>query len=236
MTAGFYLALAPWLAFVVVDRSAGMGPDDSALFAAALSLIVVGREVKLRSLHLLPLLGLCLFGGLSALAAGFHNPSWMARDDRALVFGALCFALVASMLRQPLTSPYGRETPSARRASVGTVRRHHLRVTLRWVVATAAIAASFTIANFAGGPFASTLFDWLLPIGFVIAAAVWSPPTPAAAGDEAGAALTLMESFLSRPARRSVPAPSGSPSLRLVAGPPNDPAEGLAEAPSRARL
>lgn len=103
------LAFAPFIAFVIVERLAGIGPG--LLTGAGVSALLVLRDLLSpgRSSKILELGTFVLFAGLAVLALA-TGAQWPIAGVRLRVdAGLLAIVLVSLALRQPFTLQYARE-------------------------------------------------------------------------------------------------------------------------------
>jgi len=104
------LAFTPFILFVVVERLAGIPAGLAAGAAASAFLVIRDLLTPNRSIKLLELGTLFLFGLLTLYALAF-NPSWSIAAVRLRVDAGLVLVVLASMaLRQPFSLQYARES------------------------------------------------------------------------------------------------------------------------------
>jgi len=201
MPRSFYLTLTPWLAFVVSDRSAGLGPSGSAAVAAGIALAIFANDTRLHRGGLLPRVATALFTSLLVASAALGEDQWMQRFDRAIAVAVLATCLTGSLARERLAHSGTQEEPTGL-STANAHRDRYLKTMGRWSLAMGLTAVSYGIDGaLARAPATDTVFDWLLPIILVVAAVNWSPKAPpTTVGDEVAPALDLLEGFVSHPA------------------------------------
>lgn len=191
----FYLALSPWLCFVIGDRTGGVGPVSAAAFSAAVAAVIVYFD---RRHDRRPVLGLSAAAFFSLLAVTAESGLTATdRYDRTMAVAFLAAIFAVSLGRDPVTELYGRSTASRRQRQSPGFRLHHCALTRRWAVMSLVVAASLAIGAGPVGPLDATAFNWLIPLAAVLYAAV---ATPAANGDlpvDAGALAGTLEALLS---------------------------------------
>jgi hypothetical protein len=198
MTSSFYLALTPWLVFVVSGRSAGIGAGYSAAIASAVALTVFANNLRLRRRDPLPPVAAIGFAGLAVVVAAAHDPQWVGRFDRTIAAAFLAACLLASFAREPRTVVWGRQRVTAKRSPTMAFRDQPGRLALRWSLASGLIAVSFTVGALVGGRAGDTVFDWLLPMVLIVLFAT-RPVAPERAGidDEVASAMDVLDGFVS---------------------------------------
>jgi hypothetical protein len=136
------LAFAPFIAFVVIERTVGVpaGLTAGALVAAAMlarDFLSSGRRVKILEIGTF-----LLFGGLTLYALAF-GADWSVAAVRLRVDAGLFLIVLASIaLRQPFTLQYAREKVAPELwDSPGFVRVNYA-ITIAWALAFAAMVAA----------------------------------------------------------------------------------------------
>jgi hypothetical protein len=136
------LAFAPFLAFAVLER--GMGAHTALLAATAVAalLLVRDRVFRHRSLKLLEVGSLVLFGAL-AFASRFPQFSLSVVGVRLCVDGGLlAVILVTLLIGQPFTLQYAREQVSDEVAGSPRFRATNVKISALWALAFAVIVAA----------------------------------------------------------------------------------------------
>jgi len=136
------LAFAPFLSFALLERS--IGAHGALLIATLVAGLLVARDRLLRhkSLKLLEVGSLILFGALT-LATRFSqfNPSVLA--VRLWVDGGLFVIVAGSILvGHPFSLQYARERVSAEIAATPRFRSINLRISAAWALAFAVIVVA----------------------------------------------------------------------------------------------
>jgi hypothetical protein len=166
----FYLSMAPWLLFVVSDRSSGIGPLASGLLAAAVGSVLVVVGLQIGKPRVLPCVATATFSSLALVAWLGRGTSVGARFDRPLATGVLSLTFAISILFSPLTS-HATEIGFAG-ARLGPARlRYHRTLTAWWAVSLALSALSGSVAVELQTAWASTVFNWILPMSAISAVA-----------------------------------------------------------------
>jgi hypothetical protein len=133
---GILLAFAPFIIFVIVERLVGVTPGLLAATAVA-ALLLLRDAIARRSIKVLELGTLILFGGL-ALYAKLAAPAWSVIAVRLRVdAGLLLIVLISLALRRPFTLQYAREQTSPEiHNTPGFIRTNYI-ITAVWAVAFA---------------------------------------------------------------------------------------------------
>jgi hypothetical protein len=106
------LAFAPFIAFVLVERTVGAEPGLAVAAAAALVLLIYDTLIRHRSPKVLEIGTVILFGAL-ALYGVVYGMDWSIAGVRLAVDGGLLLiVLVSTAIRQPFTLQYAREKAS----------------------------------------------------------------------------------------------------------------------------
>jgi hypothetical protein len=136
------LAFAPFFVYVVIERFTGIMPGlvSAALVAAILLLRdIISRD---RSVKVLDIGTVILFGGLAAYAR-FAGASWSIVEVRLRVDAGLLLIVVASIvLRRPFTLQYARERVSRDLWDSAEFVRVNNALTAAWAGAFAIMVAA----------------------------------------------------------------------------------------------
>jgi len=190
----FYVGMTPWLAFIVADRSAGLGPSNAALAGLAVALGIVVIEFRSRHFRPLPILAATQFS-LLAMVSAYSGGETVWRYDRALTIGVLAAAFMLSSLIAPFTAPYARDVVTPKSWTDGRFLRANATLTRAWSLVLALVSVSFAVGATFANPFATTILNWLIPILIVaIAAARLAPPSENHSG---ASAIRALESLMS---------------------------------------
>lgn len=129
------LAFAPFLTFALLQDQ--LGASDALLAATTVAALLMARDVviKRKSLKLLEVGSLLLFGGLAFASRFLHfNPSVMV--VRLWVDGGvLAIVAVSLLVGQPFTLQYAREQVRPEIAATARFRTVNFQLTLAWAVA-----------------------------------------------------------------------------------------------------
>jgi hypothetical protein len=136
------LAFAPFIAFVVIERTVGTSAGLAA--GALVSAVMLTRDLLAQDRHvkILEIGTFLLFGALTAYALMF-GASWSVPAVRLRVDTGLCLIVLASIvLRQPFTLQYAREKVSPELWSAPAFVRINYVITFAWALAFAAMVAA----------------------------------------------------------------------------------------------
>jgi hypothetical protein len=142
MTMNMLLAFAPFIAFVVIERT--VGTSAGLLAGAVVSAILLACDVisRERQVKILEVGTFLLFAGLAVYAATL-GATWSVAAVRLRVDGGLLLIVLASIaLRQPFTLQYARERVSRELWSAPEFVRTNYAITLAWALAFAAMVAA----------------------------------------------------------------------------------------------
>lgn len=139
---GMLLALAPFIAFAVVDRLAGS--VEGLIAGFAVSTVILIRDVLSadRKPKLLEIGTAILFGALAAYALAF-NPAWSIVGVRLAVdAGLLAIVLTTIAVRKPFTLQYAREQASPEAKRSPEFLRTNDVISAVWALAFAVLVAA----------------------------------------------------------------------------------------------
>lgn len=143
------LAFAPFIAFVVIERI--FGTFAGLATGALVSVVIVARDLLPpgRSVKILEIGTLLLFGGLALYAAAF-DVSWSIVEVRLRVDAGLMLIVLASMaLRQPFTLQYAPETVAKEMWSSPVFVRTNYAITFAWALAFGAMVLADILMAYA---------------------------------------------------------------------------------------
>lgn len=176
-TGGVFLGFVPWIAFAVLS-----GPSTwlwASLAGFALSLAFAVPEYRrTRHVNVLTAAGVAFFGVLTVLALVLDRADLQWVEDRAQFLSALVLTLVAFgtlAVGRPFTEYYARQQVPRMFWGSPLFRRVNRVITAVWGGAFLVTALS-DLAVLAGGP--SWLFNWLLPLGAIVGAVVFTNRYP----------------------------------------------------------
>lgn len=162
----FYLALLPWAVFDVVLRSRGLGVLWGSMIALATAVGVLASE-RSRAVGILQLVAVPVFTALCIAAAVGAGP--MLRPyARSIVIAVLAIACATSVLSEPCTTRFSRQLVARHHWSEPEFHRFNMRYSIVWAVAFLAVGASELIGTELGSPLATTVCNWLVPIGLAL--------------------------------------------------------------------
>jgi hypothetical protein len=171
MSARTYLGFLPWIVFAVVGRGSLEGVAWGSVAALLTAAAIAAVSARDRSVKELEIFALALFVALSVAGAlNQHDPrGFLQRYHNGLAVGALaCFA-VLSLAFEPFTGQYARELVQRKYWNTRRFNRANVELTLMWAVVFVAIAASQVTAEAIETRLGSTLFNWILPVGLIVA-------------------------------------------------------------------
>ena len=143
------LAFAPFILFVIVERTIGV--SAGLLAATAVSLALVAREAlrKARSLKVLEVGTAVLFGGLAAYTL-LVGGAWSVFGVRLTVdAGLFLIVLISIAVGRPFTLPYAREQVPRELWERPQFIRTNYVVTAAWAAAFAVIVAADALLLYA---------------------------------------------------------------------------------------
>jgi hypothetical protein len=164
---GLYVALAPWIAFSVI---AHLSVQAAAVVALVGAIVIAIPSIRRRNPKLLELAAAAAFAGITVAAFLLDASAvdWLARYARGIAAGLLALIAFGSLLFTPFTEQYARE--SVPRELWGSSRFRALNRTLTaiWGCVFAAMVPCHIIAGQLDTTRASLIFNWALPIVFVM--------------------------------------------------------------------
>jgi hypothetical protein len=169
----FYFSLLPWAVFDIALRSSGLDVTwgaGAALFAAA----VIFAFERPHHTGALDLAAFVTFSGLLAAALADSDGATFRAFARALATGTLSVVLLGSSLGAPCTGRYTRSVTAPRYWPRPEFRRFNVRLTIVWSATFAGVAGLDLLASQFRSPFVTTAFNWILPLGLVIGAGMWT--------------------------------------------------------------
>lgn len=166
MGARAYALFLPWIVFVMVDRSTGLGIVWASVAALVITSVLVGYALFNRVSTLVPAGTLLALGAVLLVHYLVSVPTAEVLDPfgRALFSAAIAGILAISLLLEPASEQGTRcVTPLALWDSV---EFHDLnrRLTCRWATTMLLLSLCFAIGGEWTGPVVRTACDWLLPL------------------------------------------------------------------------
>lgn len=141
-------SFGPWIVFLLANRVTTF--NGAAAAGATAALVVVGRAVSRRRLHLLDVAGLVYFlalGGVLLAVHPGHLDSW-ARYAQAGSHAALTVIVFGSILvGRPFTESYARDTTPAQLWHTPAFRAVNRRISAVWGLAFLVGTASLIVAG-----------------------------------------------------------------------------------------
>jgi hypothetical protein len=136
------LAFAPFIAFVIIERTVGVSAGLAA--GALVSAVLLARDLvsRERRVKILEIGTFLLFGGLT-LYAVLYGASWSVAAVRLRVDAGLMAIVLASIaLRQPFTLQYAREKVAPELWNTPTFVRVNYVITFAWALAFGAMVVA----------------------------------------------------------------------------------------------
>jgi uncharacterized membrane protein (UPF0136 family) len=173
---GILLAFAPFFIYVLVERLADVKAGLIAATVVSAALLVRDALRRDRSIKVLELGTLLLFGGLAAYAlmagATWSIPAVRLRVDT----GLLLIVLISIVIRQPFTMQYAREQVSSDLWTSPQFLRTNYIITAVWAVAFAImIAADLAMLYMPALPTRTAIIVTILAIYGAFRFTAWYP-------------------------------------------------------------
>ena len=175
-----YIYFLPWVLFVIVDRSSGLG----VLWAASTSLVCgVGilALVAYRKEHLFCGVGFVVTFGSTLISYAlmtndaFHTLEPFARFIVSMGIGVV---ILASLLFTPASEDHLRSITAPSFWGTEEFRRANMRITSRWGITMLAVSIVYGAeALSSGGPIVRTVCDWFTPLLACLASVHWDGRT-----------------------------------------------------------
>lgn len=169
-----YLDVVPWLLFVVIDRTSGLGLSWAAGSAMACGAGIVAWSHRRGRRVPIGWIAVGIFGAVMVVGLGASShASWFeptVRSGSVLLLAVIAFA---SLLGQPLSVPYSADRVSPSRRSDKAFVRVNRQITIAWGLAALTVAISFACDAFSPTAVVRTLCDWVVPLVVVSSAVRW---------------------------------------------------------------
>jgi hypothetical protein len=176
---GIYIAFIPWVLFTLITQ-------HDTLKAAAVVALLGAVAIALPGLRagrpkVLELSAVAAFAGFTvvAFAADVSTAAWLARYARAIAAGLLALIAFGSLLVTPFTEQYARESVPRQYWSSPRFVAVNRKLTLMWACVFTAMVPAHIIAGAIDTRRANTIFNWVIPIVFI----VWAAKQTAAVSD-----------------------------------------------------
>jgi hypothetical protein len=183
--AGIFVALVPWLLFSVVCR---ISVPAAALLALVASAGIAYPGVRAGRPKILELAAVISFAGLSlvVLAIDPGSADTLHRYARGIAAGLLALIAFGSLLLTPFTEQYARESVPERFWHTPRFKAGNRAMTAMWGAIFAAMVPCHVIAGSLDTTRSNLIFNWVLPVMFVL----WGVKRSSAVTAEAPTALT----------------------------------------------
>ncbi|MEV7199007.1 hypothetical protein [Streptomyces griseoluteus] len=175
-TASVFLSFAPWIIFGVVASPSTW--EYAALAALVAALVLSAQDLLQGRIRILDAAGIVFFGVLSVLALALNRADllWLETYAQVISNGMVAVIAFASLLHDPFTAQYARES-TPRRYWDSPVFRHINRVlTTYWGVTFAVMTASTWLAVHFPGQ--DDWFNWVIPVVLLVIAVKFTQRYP----------------------------------------------------------
>lgn len=165
---GIYLAFVPWILFSLIAQ------HDTLKAAAVTALIAAGLIAAPAVLagrpRMLELGAVVAFVGFTTVAfiADPATTHWVARYARAIAALLLAVIAFSSLLFVPFTEQYARASVPRQFWSTPRFQRVNRQLTVMWGCVFLAMMASHIVAGAIDTRRGNTIFNWVIPIIFII--------------------------------------------------------------------
>jgi hypothetical protein len=166
--AGIYLAFIPWIVFGFVAQHSTL--KLAALGALVTSALVAARSIRAGAPKLIELGAVLTFLAFTAVAftADPATGAFVARYARAIAAFVLAAIAFGSLLITPFTEQYARESVPRQLWSSAQFKQINRRLTAMWGLVFAAMVPAHVIAGAIDTRQANLIFNWAIPIAFVL--------------------------------------------------------------------
>ena len=165
------LAFIPWAMFSLIARHSTL--KAAAVAALIGSIAIAAPALYARRPKLLEIGALVAFAGFAVVAFAV-DPStghWVARYARAIAAALLALIAFFSLLFEPFTVQYARESVPRQFWSSPRFQRLNRQLTLMWALVFTAMVPAHLIAGTLDARQANLVFNWAVPIILIIWAA-----------------------------------------------------------------
>ncbi len=173
MSGRLYVGLMPWVVFGVADRIHGPGTGWAALAAAVCAVVLLGVSwwspaQRVTRLEIVASAGFTALAAVGLAGSG----GWLLEPAAGRVVAAVGLAsvLLSSLLGTPVADVCARDAVPARARSSPAYRKLVVSVTTTWGLCALVVAVACAGGLVASSPLATTIVDWLLPLGAVLVA------------------------------------------------------------------
>jgi hypothetical protein len=164
-----FWSFSPWAAFLIATRFTSF--TGAAIVGLLAALVVVGRAIARRRLHLLDVVATVYFIALAGMATMWppsDTERWgvLAQAGSHLLLTVVVFASVA--VGRPFTAAYARQSTPREYWHTATFEAVNRRVSTAWGLALAAGTVSLVLADQVDGR--PALLRVVIPVGALVAA------------------------------------------------------------------
>jgi hypothetical protein len=183
--AGIFVAIVPWLLFSVVCR---ISVPAASLLALVASAGIAYPGVRAGRPKLLELAAVVSFAGFSlvVLAIDPGSADMLHRYARGIAAGLLALIAFGSLLFTPFTEQYARESVAERFWHTPQFKAGNRAMTAMWGAIFAAMVPCHIVAGSLDTTRSNLIFNWVLPVMFVL----WGIKRSSAVTAEAPTTLT----------------------------------------------
>lgn len=178
------MAFAPWVLFTLIAHHSTL---KAAAVAALIGAAAIAAPAALAGRPKLLEIGAVLaFAGFTvvAFAADPAASHWVERYARAIAAVLLALIAFSSLLLEPFTAQYARESVPRRLWDSPRFQRINRQLSLMWALVFTATIPSHLIAGAVDTPQANEIFNWAVPVALILWAAKRTSAVSAADGQE----------------------------------------------------
>jgi MFS family permease len=168
-----YSAILPWVVFAVVARGHGLGVTWAAVAAliTAATMLATQRRSSVGTPNVLAWGAIAWFSGIAVAGLLATAPDgWLAHNSRAVSAAGFTLIALASLTKTPVAEFYLRPHTRQARWHSAPFERVNVYITMLWAAMFAAMSASHMVARAINTSSASTVFNWVVPIAFIVIA------------------------------------------------------------------
>jgi hypothetical protein len=164
-----FVALAPWVLFTVVAEHGTL--KLASLIALVAAVAIVGRSIYMGgSPKALELAAVASFAAFTVIAfvGDASLGHWVERYARAIAAAILALIAFASVLTEPFTEQYARESVPRQYWSSPHFKAVNRRLSLVWAVVFAAMVPGHVVAGIVNERATNIALNWVVPILLVM--------------------------------------------------------------------
>ena len=166
-----YLAFIPWVMFSLIAKHSTL--KAAAVAALVGSIVIAAPALYARRPKLLEIGAIAAFAAFTivAFAVDASTGHWVARYARAIAAALLALIAFSSLLFEPFTAQYARESVPRQFWSSPRFQRLNRQLTLMWALVFSAMVPAHLIAGVLDTRQANVIFNWAVPIILIVWAA-----------------------------------------------------------------